>query len=142
MLVDSLPFYANLRRWGGKYFPISSSSSSSVLCITNLKRCDMPCSCHAAATEQLRFNLRHDSILLHIVKQVRASKQHSGKRIIADVPGFQLPDGGTIPPEILVTGMKPDIVLIEEKTNSVELLSLQAALTVRRTSKVLKIGNR
>ena len=116
--VDCLPSYANLRRWG------KVLSDKCALCNKSETMRHALSSCHVAATEQLRFNLRHDSILLHIVKQVRASKQHSGKRIIADVPGFQLPDGGTIPPEILMTGMKPDIVLIEEKTNSVELFEL------------------
>ena len=62
--------------------------------------------------------------MLHIVKQMRASKHHSNKRIIADVPGYRLPDGGTIPPELVVTNKKPDIVLIDEKSNKVELFEL------------------
>ena len=76
------------------------------------------------ALDQGRLTFRHNSILLHIVKQMRASKKHSGKRIIADLPGFCLPDGGTIPPELVVTNQKPEIVLIEEKTNAVKLFEL------------------
>ena len=76
------------------------------------------------ALNQGRLTFRHDSILLHIVKQMRASKHHSNKRIIADVPGYRLPDGGTIPPELVVTNKKPDIVLIDEKSKKVELFEL------------------
>ena len=54
----------------------------------------------------------------------RPAKIHSGKRIIADVPGFCLPDGGTGPPERLVTLRKPDIVMIDEKNNAVQLFEL------------------
>ena len=79
---------------------------------------------------QLRLNLRHDSILLHIVKQMHSSNCHAGKRIIADVPGHTLPDGGTIPPEVVVTNQRPDIVMIDEKTGDFELFELKAVLTI------------
>ena len=33
-----------------------------------------------------------------------------------DVAGYELPGGGTVPPEIVVTRQRPDLVLIDEKT--------------------------
>ena len=100
---------------------------TSVLCVIGAKLCDtlLITGCPVAVDKpQCRYDLRHDSILLHIVKQMHASKTHSGKRIIADVADFKLPDGGTIPPEIVVTNKRPDIVLVDEKTGDVELFEL------------------
>ena len=115
--VDCLPSYANLRRWNkvlSDKCALCNQSETMRHVLTNCK----------PALDQGRLEFRHNSILLHIVKQMRASGLHVGKRIMADIPGFRLPDGGTIPPELLVTLKKPDIVLIEEKTNKVELFEL------------------
>ena len=62
--------------------------------------------------------------MLHIVKQIEASKTHAGKRIYADVPGHTLPDGSTIPPETYVTNKRPDLVMVDEKSGDVELFEL------------------
>ena len=115
--VDCLPSYANLRRWGKVLSDKCALFNQKETMRHALTGCP-------TALEQGRLTFRHDSILLHIVKQVCASKQHEGKRIIADVPGYRLPDGGTVPPEVLVTLLKPDIVLIDEKSNTVELFEL------------------
>ena len=115
--TDCLPSYANLRRWGKVLSDKCALCNKRETMRHALSNCD-------TALNQGRLTFRHDSILLHIVKQMRASKQHSNKRIIADVPGYRLPDGGTVPPELVVTQKKPDIVLIEEKSNKVELFEL------------------
>ena len=122
--VDCLPSYRNLRRWG------KVLSDKCALCNEGETMRHALTGCNTAVN-QGRFDLRHDSILLHIVKQMRESKQHTEKRIIADVPGFRLPDGGTVPPELLVTNLRPDIVLIEEKTNAVELFELTSCADSR-----------
>ena len=81
--------------------------------------------CNVAVQEpQLRFNLRHDPILLHIVKQMLARNAHPGKRIIADVKDHSLPNGGTIPPEVMVSGLRPDLVMIDEKSGDFEIFEL------------------
>ena len=81
--------------------------------------------CHIAIHEpQLRLNLRHDSILLHIGKQMHACNSHPGKRIIADVKDYSLPDGGTIPPEVLVTCLRSHLVLIGEESGDIEIFEL------------------
>jgi hypothetical protein len=117
--VDVLPSYANLRRWN------KVLSDKCVLCGKRETMRHVLSNCNVAVQEpQLRLNLRHDSILLHIVKQMRASNSHPGKRIIADVKDFALPNGGTIPPEVLVTGLRPDLVLIDEKSGDFEIFEL------------------
>ena len=34
--------------------------------------------------------------------------------LVSDMPGYQAPHGGTIPPHVLVTAMKPDIFIYNE----------------------------
>ena len=47
-----------------------------------------------------------------------------GKRLIADVKDYSLPNGGTIPPEALATGLRPDLVMIDEKSDDFEIFEL------------------
>ena len=78
--------------------------------------------CCETARDQKRYNWRHDSILLHIVKQIQAS--NPDKRIIADLENYSLPGGGTVPPEIVVTNLRPDLVLLDPLTEDIELYDL------------------
>ena len=41
-----------------------------------------------------------------------------------DIDGHQTPAGGTIPPSVLVTTLKPDIVIIEKSTKKVTVFEL------------------
>ena len=45
-------------------------------------------------------------------------------RLFSDMPGYQAPYGGTVPPHILVTAMKPDIVIINELSQEVVVFEL------------------
>ena len=65
------------------------------------------------ALEQGRFTWRHDSVLSTIINIVRP-KLIAGKQLFSDMPGHQAPHGGTIPPHILVTNLRPDIFIIDE----------------------------
>ena len=47
-----------------------------------------------------------------------------GFSLYSDLPGFQAPHGGTIPPHVLTTAFKPDIVLLNESTSSVVIFEL------------------
>ena len=44
--------------------------------------------------------------------------------LYADIPGFQAPHGGTIPPNVLVTALKPDIVIVNELSEVVVVFEL------------------
>ena len=74
------------------------------------------------ALDQKRLDFRHNSILLHLAKQLTASG--CKKRITAYVAGYELPSGGTVPPEVLVTNARPDLVLIDSDAKSIELYEL------------------
>ena len=56
---------------------------------------------------------RVDSVLSTIIDTVRP-KLIAGKQLFSDMPGHQAPHGGTIPPHILVTNLRPDIFIIDE----------------------------
>ena len=93
--VDCLPTYANVRRWN------KVLSDKCALCNRRETLRHTLTGCSVAVDKpQFRYDLRHDSILLHIMKQMHASKSQSGKRMNADidVTDFKLPGGGTIPP--------------------------------------------
>ena len=113
--IDCLPSFANLRRWGKVLSDKCAFCNERETTHHVLPWCQV-------AVKQKRLDLRHDSVLRHIVKQLHASK--CKKRIIADVPGHKLPDEGTIPPELVVTVQRPDLVLIDKDTGDVDLYEL------------------
>ena len=41
-----------------------------------------------------------------------------------DIPGHQHPNGGTLPPEVAVSTLKPDIVIVDKKKKSVAVFEL------------------
>ena len=44
--------------------------------------------------------------------------------LFSDMPGYQAPHGGTIPPHILVTAIKPDIVIVSSVSQEVIVFEL------------------
>ena len=77
--------------------------------------------CPVALTQK-RFNFRHDSVLNHLASVMIAGKP-DGLEIYADIPGLDL-NGSTIPPDIVVTLSRPDLVLINRIEKSVYVLEL------------------
>ena len=53
------------------------------------------------------------TILMTIIKTIQPHLI-AGKRLFSDLPGFQAPHGGTIPPEVIVTNLRPDIFIFDE----------------------------
>ena len=44
--------------------------------------------------------------------------------VFSDIPGHEAVGGGTIPPELCVTPLKPDIVIWDKKSNKLHLFEL------------------
>ena len=44
--------------------------------------------------------------------------------LYSDMPGFQAPHGGTVPPHVLVTALRPDIFLYNESSQEVIVFEL------------------
>ena len=76
--------------------------------------------CCSVALNTKRFIWRHDTLLKYIVFSVDTEKF----RVFSDIQGHQAAGGGSIPPEICVTNLRPDIVVINVENNTVNLLEL------------------
>jgi len=87
--IDAAPTAANLKRWG-----LSVGSEPCKLCggyetlLHVLNNCPR-------ALQDGRYTWRHNSVLFHIVKQMRESGFVG--EFFADLPGFRASGGGTIP---------------------------------------------
>ena len=46
-------------------------------------------------------------------------------RCYIDIEGYQTPSTGTLPPSVVVTNLKPDIVIIDQKTKSIHIFELK-----------------
>ena len=45
-------------------------------------------------------------------------------RLYSDIPGYLAPGGGSIPPDIIVTNLKPDLFIVNESTGEVTIFEL------------------
>lgn len=117
MTTDTLPTRANLVRWKKVVSPTCTLCGSDK---ETLNHCLQHC---PVATNQDRTKWRHDSVLLHVVKQLKRDKHPA--QLYADLPGHALNDNGdTIPPHILATRQRPDLVLVNNQDRTVRLIEL------------------
>ena len=77
----------------------------------------------SVALGQGRFTWRYNSVLSTIISCIRPSLKE-GLSLYSDLAGFQAPHGGVIPPDILVTRLRPDLFLVDESAREVVLLEL------------------
>ena len=111
--IDTLPTAVNLKRWK------KSPSDVCKLCRGRQTTNHVLNACKIALNSK-RYTWRHDSILSYIVSCVDTSKF----KVHSDLPGHQAAGGGSIPPEICVTNLRPDIVVIDVEKNIVNLFEL------------------
>ena len=78
--------------------------------------------CSTALT-QGRLTWRHNSVLRSIIDLIQPHLK-VGMSLFSDMPGYQAPHGGTIPPHILVTALKPDICVISSSSQEVIVFEL------------------
>jgi hypothetical protein len=105
----------NLKRWGIR------KTNRCDLCgnFSNLEHILNWC---PVALQEGRFKWRHDSVLNHFTKAAIASNTNN-LSIYADLPGI-MHNGGTIPADIVPTSLRPDIVIVNRKEKSIELMEL------------------
>ena len=74
---------------------------------------------------QGRFTWCHDSILVHILKQLKNAigTNSNNIQIFSDMPGFTT-TGGALPVNIIVSKLRPDIVIVKTKKKFVHLSEL------------------
>ena len=78
----------------------------------------------SVSLNQGRYTWRHNSVLNSIISIIRPALGPTF-RLFSDMPGFEAPHGGTIPPHILATNLEPDFFIVSE--------SLQKALVIELT---------
>ena len=110
--IDTLPTKVNLKLWGkvsnDKCFCGQKQTLNHIL------------NCCTLSLNQGRYTYRHDSILNYILSCLDSIKF----TCYVDVPGHQTQDGGTIPPDIMVTTLKPDLVIIDKQRKSLNIFEL------------------
>ena len=114
--LNTLPSLDNLRRWGKRVndrCPFCGNIETLAHVLSN---------CSTALT-QGRFTWRHNSVLASIINLIRPHLK-PGMLLYSDMPGYQAPHGGTVPPHILVTALKPDIVVVSETSEEVIVFEL------------------
>ena len=72
------------------------------------------------ALKSMKYLWRHNAILNYILGMI----DKKSFVVYSDLPGFTTPAGGSIPADLLVTPLKPDIVIIDQKNKTVEIAEL------------------
>ena len=134
---DTLPTAVNLQRWN------IQCSAKCVLCGST-----QPTTAHILggcpiALAQGRYTYRHDQVLSHLTTEL--SKILSDQCIVyADLPGWRASDSpqATVPPSILSTSNRPDIVIHNKDSNAVALLELTCPLVTLSLQGTVSLGRR
>ena len=76
-----------------------------------------------------RYEWRHNSVLAYLYQVMMESKP-DGIKIYADIEGAKI-NGGTVPPDIMITPQRPDMVIIKNTTTppTVYLVELTCPFT-------------
>ncbi len=114
--INTLPTLDNLKRWGKRVNDRCPFCGNIETLLHVLNNCSI-------LLDQGSYTWRHDSVLTTLIDIVRPNL-HSGKLLFSDMPGFQAPHGGTIPPHILVTNLRPDVFIVDETKREVVLFEL------------------
>ena len=111
--INTLPTQDNLKLWSKTFSDkchLCKNKDSTLHCLNGCK----------IALRQGRFTWRHDNIITYIVNSVDKSKF----TLFSDISGHQTSNGGTIPPSMTVTPLKPDIVIIDKKEKKAMIYEL------------------
>ena len=106
----------------GTHFPTKRVSNRCPFCdnVQTLLHVLSNCS---ISLDQGRYTWRHNSVLNSIIHIIRPALGPSFE-LFSDLPGFEAPHGGTIPPHILVTNLRPDLFIVSESLQRVILIEL------------------
>ena len=111
--TNTLPTGDNLKLWGKNFSDkchLCKNRESTLHCLNGCK----------VALEQQRFTWRHNNIVNYIVNSVDITRF----KVLSDLPGFQTSNGGSLPPSMTVTTLKPDIVILDEKNKKAVIYEL------------------
>ena len=137
--VNGLPTPDNLKRWGAKKLDKCQLCGN----FSNLEHVLNWCK---TSLNDGRLKWRHDSILNYMTREMNRGKNENIK-IFTDIPGHSI-YGGTLPPDIIVTGQRPDIVIINREEKKIVLFELTVsfeknteAANLRKTRRYMDLTN-
>ena len=70
-----------------------------------------------------RFKFRHDSVLNHLLQTIMKSKNDQ-MTVYADLNGWRV-NGGTMPPDLVLTEQIPDLVIIDRSDTPAKVLLIE-----------------
>ena len=113
--TNTLPTPDNLRRWGKRTVSVCPLCSNHGTLEHILNFCSV-------SLTQGRYTWRHNSVLYHIANTIIQNKPPT-LEVFCDIAGLDI-NGGTIPPDILTTQFRPDLVLLNRQEKTICLLEL------------------
>ena len=101
--IDSLPSFTNLKRWGKRLFDSCPLCNGKGTLLHILNNCQNMLD---------RYLWRHNNLIRIFLSVFQESRcfQNSSIQMYADIENYTI-GGGTIPPNVIATSQKPDIVL-------------------------------
>jgi hypothetical protein len=112
-IIHTLPTMNNLKLWN------KCVSDQCLLCKNRDSTLHTLNGCKVML-DQGRYTYRHDNIVNFIVSKIDTQLY----KVYSDTHGLQTTNGGTIPATMTVTALKPDIVIVNEKSKTVEIFEL------------------
>ena len=106
--INTLPSLDNLKRWGKRVSDRCPFCSNTQTLAHILSNC-------STSLDQGRYTWRHNSVLSSFIDMIRP-RLLDGFVLYSDMPGYTAPHGGTVPPHILVTSLRPDMFIFNETT--------------------------
>ena len=103
---NTLPTFDNLKRWKKRVNDRCPFCGNIQTLLHVLSNCSV-------SLDQGRYTWRHNSVLNSLIAMIRPALGPTFE-LFSDLPGFEAPHGGTIPPNILVTNLRPDLFIVSE----------------------------
>ena len=113
--LNTLPSADNLKRWGER-----TSDVCTVCTLGRKQTLSHILSYCNAALEQGRYTWRHNSVLRTIHDFISPNLK-PGYALFTDLDGLDAGNGGTIPPDVLVSSQRPDVFLVNRQLKKVIL---------------------
>ena len=114
--LNTLPTFDNLKRWGKRVNDRCPFCGNVQTLLHVLSNCGI-------SLDQGRYTWRHNSVLNSIIALLHPALGPLFK-LYSDMPGFEAPHGGTIPPHILVTNLRPDLFIVSENLKKAIVIEL------------------
>ena len=116
--IDYLPTFSNLRTWGKRSQTKCKLCGNYETLLHVLNNCTV-------SLNQGRYTWRHNSILKHMLTALKGfiEPTNNDLSLFSDIGGYTT-TGGTLPVDVIVSKLKPDMVFYNKKDNTVHLVEL------------------